>query len=250
MRSATENRVHPTQASPAPGASEYRYERKFAVSELDRAEVESILRFNPAGFSEIYHRRWVNNFYFDTFDGESHWDNVSGSSRERLKVRIRWYGNFEGTIEHPVLELKIRRGMVNRKLHYPLETFRVDRGLGIDTVRGLIRNSEMNAALMQNLLNLRLSLANRYRRAYFLSANGKFRVTVDSELRFHGLSALGRVGFLGRWIRGSDRILELKYDERDDRQADPIAQHLPFRLSRSSKYVSGRELTQAHLGFL
>lgn len=250
MKSATENRGHPSQASRPHGASEYRYERKFAVSELDRAEIESILRFNPACFSDIYHRRWVNNLYFDSLDGESHWDNVCGSSLERIKVRIRWYGDFEATVDHPVLELKIKRGMVNRKVLFPLEPFRVERALDLDAVRGLIRSAEMNDALRQNLLNLRLSLANRYRRAYFLSANRKFRVTVDSELRFHGLSALGRIGFLGRWVGGSDRILELKYDEHDDPQADPVVRHFPFRVTRSSKFVTGLELTQAHLGFL
>ena len=35
-----------------------------------------------------------------------------------------------------------------------------------------------------------------------------------------GPLTLGRIGFLGRWVRGSERVLELKYDERDDLQAD------------------------------
>ena len=38
----------------------YRYERKFFISELTRQEVESIIRINPVMFSEIYHERFVN----------------------------------------------------------------------------------------------------------------------------------------------------------------------------------------------
>ena len=46
--------------------SQFRYERKFFISQLTKFEVESMIRIHPAVFSEIYHKRFVNNIYFDT----------------------------------------------------------------------------------------------------------------------------------------------------------------------------------------
>ena len=244
----TEDGLGASLDSGTAGRDRFRYERKFAVTEMARAELELILRLNPAAFSEIYFQRWVNNIYFDTLDGDSLWDNLSGASQERAKVRIRWYGSFDGTIERPVLEIKVKRGMVNRKTLYPLNAFRMDARLGIHTLRELIRNAGVQGGLMHNLMNLELALANRYQRSYFLSADRKFRTTIDSELQFHGLNAVGGT-FPGRWIGGRDQILELKYDESDDRQADSVTEHLPFRVTRSSKFVSGVELTRRHLGY-
>lgn len=232
-----------------PTDGHYRYERKFVVGELARAEVESILRLHPAAFSEIYQPRWVNNLYFDTAGGQSLWDNLSGVSQVRVKVRIRWYGSFEGEVDLPTLELKVKRGMVIRKVQYPLEAFRMDPSIRIDTVRGLIRKAGIEPSMIHKLLSLELSVANRYQRTYLLSASKKFRATVDSELRFHAIKASGGA-FPGTWILAPEGILELKYDEGHELEADRITQHLPFRISRSSKFVLGLELTRRNLGYL
>ena len=42
-----------------------RYERKFVVSDMDYAAVEQAVRNHPAAFSEIFHRRYINNIYLD-----------------------------------------------------------------------------------------------------------------------------------------------------------------------------------------
>ena len=85
----------------------FRYERKFLVSELNRFEIESIVRLHPAIFSEIYHQRSVNNIYFDTMNVSNYLDNINGV-KQRLKVRIRWYGDLFGFIDKSVLEFKIK----------------------------------------------------------------------------------------------------------------------------------------------
>ena len=78
-----------------------RYERKFLTSYLSKPEVEDIIRLHPASFSEIYHARYVNNIYFDTFSFSSYKENL-GCISDRTKVRIRWYGEVFGYIEEPV----------------------------------------------------------------------------------------------------------------------------------------------------
>jgi len=39
---------------------DFRYERKFLISGLTKAEVESIIKLHPAMFSEIY--SWLNYY--------------------------------------------------------------------------------------------------------------------------------------------------------------------------------------------
>ena len=87
----------------------FRYERNFIISELDRHNVETLIKYNPAMFTEIFHKRVVNNIYFDSLHMDNLYDNKCGTSK-RIKVRIRWYGNLFGLIEKPVLELKIKDG--------------------------------------------------------------------------------------------------------------------------------------------
>ena len=96
---------------PAKNSELFRYERKFKISEIDRNYVETLVKYHPAMFSEIFHERIVNNIYFDTLNMDYYYDNKSGSSK-RMKVRIRWYGNQFGLIEKPVLELKIKDGLI------------------------------------------------------------------------------------------------------------------------------------------
>ena len=83
----------------------WRYERKFVISELLQQEIELIIRFHPAMFSEIHQPRWVNNIYFDSFGARNYRDNVEGL-RNRVKVRLRWYGSFFGLVKELRLEKK------------------------------------------------------------------------------------------------------------------------------------------------
>ena len=71
----------------------YRFEKKFFISELTKQEIESIIKLHPAIFSEIYYERFVNNIYLDSFDLQNYFDNIIGTFK-RQKVRIRWYGDL------------------------------------------------------------------------------------------------------------------------------------------------------------
>ena len=84
-----------------------RYERKFVIRELDVEGVEQIIKSHPSLFSEIFHERVVNNIYFDSWNMGSYSDNIEGNP-QRLKIRIRWYGELFELIKKQVLELKDR----------------------------------------------------------------------------------------------------------------------------------------------
>ena len=103
----------------------YRYERKFFISEISSHDINYIIKQNPGMFSETYYKRCINNIYLDTLGLDNYFDNIHGDLR-RTKTRIRWYGELFGHIAYPILEFKIKVGLVGRKLRYKLPSFKLD----------------------------------------------------------------------------------------------------------------------------
>lgn len=218
---------------------EYRYERKFQM-DLPRWQVEQIVRRNRAAFSPIYWPRWINNIYLDTPGFSNYQDSLDGASDGRVKMRIRWYEEFETLVEKPVLEFKIKQGTVNRKVTYPLAPMDFAEGINRKRIQASLRQANLPRSLMTELLKFDLALANRYYRSYFLSADSAFRITVDSDQTYMRMSSRRNL-LLARWRENSSAVLELKYAPELDGQAAEISQQFPFRLSRNSKYASGVE---------
>jgi len=215
----------------------FRYERKFYIEGLDAEKVEVILKSHPAIFREIYHKRRVNNIYFDSFGLQHYFDNVNGVDR-RLKVRIRWYGDLFGFIKKPMLELKLKHNLHVGKLLYPLEAFTLDSSFSIDVIREIFRKSQLNEGLKLHLAELNFSLLNSYDRKYFLSSSGDYRVTIDDNMRAYELS-LYQNNFLYSRPDRTGTILELKYNKPHDELVSGITNYFPFRITRSSKYIDG-----------
>jgi hypothetical protein len=80
----------------------------------------------------------------------------------------------------------------------------------------------------------------RYYRMYFRTADRRFRITPDQDVEYNKIRSLDN-HFLERSVDRSQVVLELKYDAQDDAEAERIANGLPFRLTKNSKYVSGIE---------
>lgn len=216
-----------------PGPS-LRYERKFVAADLDARDAAALVRFHPAVFREAFPPRYVNNVYFDT-PSFAHYDaNVRGVA-ERVKCRIRWYGERSGPVAKPALELKRKRGLVGSKESYGLHPFVFDESF---QPCAQLEKAEVPEGLRRELAALRPVLLNRYRRRYFLSRDGRYRLTLDSELGFWALAGIAH-RLLARGLEDRRVILELKFAIGDDAGAARIASRLPLRLSRSSKYVAG-----------
>ncbi len=216
-----------------------RYERKFQVSDMIYPAVEHQVRMHPSAFLPLFYPRYINNIYLDTPIFESFYDNVFGKG-SRKKVRIRWYGEVNGLVEKPVVEFKIREGMLGNKLSFPLTPFVVDQYFSIDTLQQVFHDSKLPDWVFDVLVQLKPSLLNRYRRKYFMSFDGKFRLTIDDELQYFGIG-INNNNFLEKY-RSEDIIVELKYDKINDDAATFVTNALPFRLTKSSKYVNGIEL--------
>jgi len=221
-----------------PQTRNYRYERKFLVEELDAGQVRLMVRRHPSMFYEPYPPRVVNNLYLDTEEMDNYYANLSGAD-ERTKVRVRWYGELFGEIAAPVLELKIKSGLVGTKQSYPFPAFRLDERFSQDYFQSLVRAADLPDAVCHHLRTLNVVLCNNYRRWYYATRDGRYRLTVDAEMAYYRVRKFGNC-FINR-VRDDRVIVEMKYEKPFEPQSDRVAGFFPFRITRNSKYVTGIE---------
>ena len=218
--------------------NDWRFERKFFISELNRYEIKDIVKFHPAMFSEIYYGRNVNNIYLDSYSLTNFFKNVDGQS-QRLKVRVRWYGDLLGAIKSPVLEFKIRSGQLGRKVSYKLNNFTLDENLTNDFLHHVFEESDIPKEIKQFLREFNTTLLNSYSRKYFQSADKRFRITTDFNMRYIKLISHLHNNYINELVDYKNNILELKYEKDIDDYARKITNYFPFRMTKSSKYVTG-----------
>jgi SPX domain protein involved in polyphosphate accumulation len=220
-------------------SEELRHERKFLIVDHSEKDVEQMIKLHPACFSEIFHKRSVNNIYFDTLGFNNYYDNVEGET-DRLKVRIRWYDDLLGEIKRPTLEFKIKKGLLGKKESYPLLPFVLDADFSKIQIQQAL-SSERTPIHVRDLVNsLKPALLSSYLRKYFLSADGQFRITIDWKLTYYKINYSGTT-FLNRSVDHNTTVLELKYDSVLEMEAKQIGNQFPFAMTKSSKYLQGLE---------
>ncbi|MCO5052214.1 MAG: polyphosphate polymerase domain-containing protein [Verrucomicrobiae bacterium] len=210
-----------------------RHELKFVATGMGLSEVLTFVKRHPSAFVETYPHRVVNNLYIDSPDCGDYFDHVNGVAN-RSKTRIRWYGGPVGVIKHPTLERKLKRGAVSGKASHRLPEF----NMSVESIKTPIKKAIRDAQL-PDLLRLALqcrepSLYNRYRRHYFVSADRRFRLTVDSDLNFAGVQPR----FFPLPVTATV-IIELKFTPENIEAAALVTNAMPFRITRFSKYVAG-----------
>ena len=209
-----------------------RFERKYQISHLSKFAVEQVVKLHPVGFQKIFPNRQVNNIYFDTPDYQTCRDNIEGSN-QRKKYRLRWYGRELQTINKPRFEIKIKHNELGRKEIAPFSNQQLSE---LSKITKQVNQLTIGNAQLQ-LLKLSPTLLNTYQRSYFGTNDGKFRITVDWDLQFYPPFTQG--AFQQQPFVDNSIILELKYEETADTLAQSIFQYLPFRQTKSSKYVKG-----------
>ena len=215
-----------------------RYERKYKAEHLDFALVQQMVRLHPVGFKKIFPDRQINNIYLDTEDLTTYKENVMGIA-ERKKFRIRWYGDSVKQIQNPTFEIKIKNNLLGSKLSKPFPIFDLSEFYFLNYKKNKQVAQVQSFATTEQ--ELRPVLLNSYLRSYYGSPNGKFRITIDRHLQYFSL--LHSFSFEKYMIQDQGLVIELKYEEQFDNQTDRITQYFPFRLTKSSKYVTGVDLT-------
>ncbi len=215
----------------------YRKERKYAISDVGINIVENIVRGHPLMFTKPFPPRYVNNIYFDTASFKNYRDNVIGAM-QRQKYRIRWYGDQFGLIEKPVLEIKIKEGLAGAKKYFPLVPFTLDKEFSEKSIRQLVDQSDIPLMMKESLRHFVPTLLNQYLRIYYLSADRKFRLTLDNNLKYTRISKYQN-HFMRRVTDNRKVVMEVKYDVEYDTEFSRISDFFPFRMTKNSKYVDG-----------
>ncbi|MFK8101439.1 MAG: polyphosphate polymerase domain-containing protein [Saprospiraceae bacterium] len=210
------------------GQPDFRYEIKYRLEQVGRGVVLQTLQNHPASFRSLFPDRIVNNIYFDTPDLSSYKDNVIGIA-DRQKLRVRWYGEQKNTVEGAQLEVKIKSNQLGYKKILSMPNFSFEE---LAPLTKLV--NEKSSLLLQP------TLVNRYLRSYYGSNDGKFRITIDQELAY--FSFYTRQVFDRFTHQEEVLVVELKYAAADEAASEFIKQYLPFRQTKSSKYVNGIQL--------
>jgi hypothetical protein len=221
-----------------------RYERKFVTDGLALSEVLALVRRHPAAFRETYPARNVNNLYLDSPEFRDYHDHVNGVAR-RTKTRVRWYGAWAGRIDTPTLEHKLKQGYVSGKAAHRLPPLSMNGHVSRPDLEAAFDGANLPALTRLALHHLQPSLLNRYQRHYFQSADGRFRLTVDSGLQFAAARQVQSTG-VSFCPPAALVVIELKFGLAQAEYAAPVTNALPFRLARCSKYVLGITSLAAH----
>lgn len=230
------------QAQKLPGKN-LRYERKFIYEKTNLEDLIQEVLLNSYCFKEVFHRRTINNIYFDDNSFNYYHQNVSGDGR-REKCRIRWYGDEFETIESPTFEIKKKFGEVGDKISYKLKGFKTTANqININEFEQLIfeNESEVNKLVISKFQLLNPALYNTYERRYFLSFCKRFRITLDYNMNFYNPNHKNYLAS-HKSIDQDEIILELKYEMEHDRESRNLTQQFKSRLSKNSKYVRGVEM--------
>lgn len=214
-----------------------RYEKKYVVTELCSSEIELMIKQNSALFSEVFAVRRINNIYLDSVNLDNYKEHLAGVP-ERLKIRIRWYGETFGKVSNPILELKIKNNQFGKKQRFNLKPFMMDDNFNQKVLHKVFSTSALPKWLSEELSFLQPTLLNSYIRKYFLSADRKCRITIDKNVVFFKLRK-NENRFTEKVDYQGMHIIELKYSVKDEEKADLVASCLPFRLTAFSKYVQG-----------
>ena len=186
-------------------------------------------------FSRSFEDRYINNIYLDDMNLSNYRDNIEGNTI-RSKTRIRWYGDLLGINSGPNLEIKKKRGEVGFKEKLQLNDFNFDEEFQ-SQIEG-IRNNLKDMEKLHLISQLRPTLVNRYKRSYYVSYDGDFRITLDQNLEFFPFFNK-KISLFQRYENKRMLIVELKYSKNVSNNANDISNQFPFRLTKSSKYIMG-----------
>ncbi|MGQ0764809.1 MAG: polyphosphate polymerase domain-containing protein [Gemmatimonadota bacterium] len=183
--------------------------------------------------------RRVSSVYFDTPGYASYAQSNAGLS-ERLKLRLRWYGALLPETR-PILEIKTRAAERGWKRQMELPAIDLTRITWSELRRFLAAAVNGDDRLVVSLLSVPVLIAS-YTRNYFVSANRRVRVTVDTGLRYHDQRLRSTVNTAFDAVRANVSVLECKMSPSDQAQTEAMLRPLGVRQTRFSKYCHGVEL--------
>jgi hypothetical protein len=139
-----------------------------------------------------------------------------------------------------VLEHKLKDGAVSGKRTQPLPAIEIE--LCEKRLRAAIDRLALQESLRAELRQIEPIVVTRYFRYYFANPGGRIRVTIDTHLQFAAIRGRARAALV-ELTPGF--VVEMKYAPKWAEQAVRVADDLPFRLAKCSKYQLGVERVAA-----
>ena len=200
-----------------------RIEKKFIFPNQSSDLVKKILLVN--NFKKLYSDRYITSIYMDNLNFDSAKDNINGVN-ERKKIRIRWYDNDFNKI---YFEEKNKNNFFVWKNIKKLELDINKKNL-LNKINHLLFNN--NKYLNPNH-NYKAVLKINYKRSYFISDQGEFRATIDTEINTSPVLDFNKV------IRLPETILEFKFSKNSESYFRDFfsLRGLNIRSKKYSKYI-------------
>jgi SPX domain protein involved in polyphosphate accumulation len=220
--------------------TEYRNEIKIRITNLTARDAHLLINSLPSGFKLDFPSRTINNLYLDTANLDTYIANLEGHTH-RHKIRIRWYGN-SWSLSSPIFEKKIKCGTVGYKERFILKNLTFDEKLTWRSHLKLLLKGISGSIKEELLAHPTCTLINRYTRFYYRSLDKQIRLTLDTDLQFfQQLKSIHPV--INTRPRHLDGIvIEIKGAVEDYKSILEVASSLPFRITKSSKYVESLQL--------
>lgn len=215
--------------------NDLRYEKKMVFNALRLDEVRSWVYSHTDAFKVAYPPRQVNNIYFDTPDCLLMLDHDNGVAN-REKFRFRWYGE-NWCVQEGQFEIKKKIGHLGYKIIHPIK-HTIDLGsLDWRKITHIFKeeSNEEFSFLLENLIPM---IINQYEREYFVSGDGRIRVTLDYKMKAFGQSFGFSPNITFPQPLVNNVIIEIKAAKNEhQRIADSLAE-FPLRCVQHSKYLN------------
>lgn len=220
-----------------------RYELKILFPVFEKDTILRNLFSNSLMIREIYHERQINNIYFDSLGYSDYLANLHGDAL-RKKYRIRWYGELHQKALEPTLELKYKQGLVGGKKFVKLPDFSFNSDFSHCDYFALLRKtfseySDEQQHMLGELLSRNPVLVNTYKRRYFLTANEKYRLTIDIDMNYSHFDNAKILTPQRFGCAEPNVVLEIKFESENVDGATKLINELGYRIYKNSKYVNG-----------
>lgn len=211
---------------------EYRYELKFTYPKDEYYSIINAVKTNPYLFREIFRMRKVCNIYLDTPGFKNYNDNLAGV-KDRTKLRIRWY---DDDTSRPVLEYKHKNDKLGWKDIYILPGFDINHFSWNEYLSEIEKECSEYPHIINDLRQQIPALNNTYERVYFSSWDDKYRITIDTELKYRKINEKGVSHF---FVNDNIIVVEVKFAKCDFEGISNITSFLNSYLTANSKYATG-----------
>jgi hypothetical protein len=218
-------------------------ELKCLYKNTDMSFLENKLFTSDLSFHEAFPPRYINSIYYDNNSLTSIDESLNGNGL-RSKVRLRWYGKLIQDC-YATLEIKKKESHLSWKFLMK-NSCRVNSEM--PTWKELVTHNEtvILPSLLSVLENKFPTSIVRYKRKYFVSADGTVRVTIDNQLEFYD-----QINFVNPNFRYCDNstsgiILEIKLPQQYINKIHVLGNSINFIPCRFSKYCESMSSHNLH----